>query len=97
MSESLALQLELGDDLLVNRAQTLVLQALISLGDVDTVERLGQDTLALATRLGDRRSVQHTQHFLADCPLMRGDCATRAGRATWRRSRRRWRSATGSR
>ena len=80
MSESLALQLELGDDLLVNRAQTLVLQALISLGDVDTVERVGLQTLALATRLGDRRSVQHAQHFLADCPLTRGDCATAQAR-----------------
>jgi hypothetical protein len=52
------------------------LQALISLGDVDTVERLGEEALALGTRLGDRRSVQYAQHFLADCPLIRGDCAT---------------------
>jgi predicted ATPase/DNA-binding SARP family transcriptional activator len=71
--DSLDLQLELGDDLLVNRAQTLVLQALISLGDVETVERVGRETLALALRLGDRRSVQYAQHFLADCPLMRGE------------------------
>ena len=75
MQQSLDIQTELGDDLLVNRAQTLVLQTLISLGEVDTVERLGRQTLALATRLGDRRSVQYTQHFLADCPLMRGDFA----------------------
>ena len=75
MQQSLDIQTQLGDDLLVNRAQTLVLQTLISLGEVDTVERLGRQTLALATRLGDRRSVQYTQHFLADCPLMRGDFA----------------------
>jgi predicted ATPase/DNA-binding SARP family transcriptional activator len=76
MNDSLALQRQVGDDYLVNRAQTLVLQALISLGDVDTVERLGQEALVLGLRLGDRRSVQYAQHFLADCPLIRGDCAT---------------------
>jgi predicted ATPase/serine/threonine protein kinase/DNA-binding SARP family transcriptional activator len=75
MERSLRLQRQIGDDYLVNRAQVLVLQTLISLGEVDIVERLGVETLALATQLGDRRSVQHTQHFLADCPLIRGDCA----------------------
>jgi len=74
MEESLALQQRHGTPVLVNRAQIGLLQVLVSIGELDIVERLSQEALELAVRLGDRRSRHFAYHFLADCALIRGDC-----------------------
>ncbi len=76
MEESLELQRSLGQPLLLNRAQTGLLQVLVSAGELDTVEALAPEALKLAHELGDPRSEHFAHHMLADCPLIRGDCAS---------------------
>jgi hypothetical protein len=49
---------------------------LVSAGELDTVEALAPEALKLAHELGDLRSEHFAHHMLADCPLIRGDCAT---------------------
>ncbi len=73
MEEGLRLQLSIGDPLLVNRARIGLLQVLVGLGDIDTVEPMAREALALATRDADLRSAHLAVHFLADCSLIRGD------------------------
>ncbi len=75
MEEGLSLQQSVGDPLLVNRARIGLLQVLVSLGELEIVEPMAREALALAERSGDLRSEHFTHHFLADCPLIRGDCA----------------------
>ncbi len=74
MEESLELQRSVGDPFLVNRAQIGLLQVLVSIGELDPVERLAQESLELSQQLGDLRSEHFAVHFLADCALIRGDC-----------------------
>jgi predicted ATPase/DNA-binding SARP family transcriptional activator len=74
MEESLALQQRHGTPILVNRAQIGLLQVLVSIGELATVERLSREALELAARLGDQRSRHFAYHFLADCALIQGDC-----------------------
>ena len=75
MEEGFSLQQSVGDPLLVNRARIGLLQVLVSLGELDIVEPMAREALALAERSGDLRSEHFAHHFLADCPLIRGDCA----------------------
>jgi tetratricopeptide (TPR) repeat protein len=76
MQRSFDLQKQHGTPLLINRAQIGLLQVLVSMGEVDTVEPMSREAVKLAETLGDRRSEHLAQHFLADCALIRGDCAT---------------------
>jgi predicted ATPase/class 3 adenylate cyclase len=76
MEESLELQRSYGTPLLVNRAQVGLLQVLVSMGELDVVERLCPEALSLAERLGDRRSEHLAHHYLADCALLRTDYRT---------------------
>jgi predicted ATPase/class 3 adenylate cyclase len=76
MEESLALQRSVGDPFLVNRAQIGLLQVLVSIGELETVELMSQEALELARRLNDLRSEHFAVHFLADCALIRGDYVT---------------------
>ena len=75
MEEGFSLQQSVGDPLLVNRARIGLLQVLVSLGELEIVEPMAREALALAERSGDPRSEHFAHHFLADCPLIRGDCA----------------------
>jgi predicted ATPase/class 3 adenylate cyclase len=74
MEESLELQRSFGDPFLVNRAQIGLLQVLVSMGELEKVERLSVESVELSQQLGDLRSEHFAHHFLADCPLIRGDC-----------------------
>ena len=55
------------------------------LGELDIVEPMAREALADAKRQRDLRSEHFAHHFLADCPLIRGDAATarRATGARW--------------
>jgi predicted ATPase len=75
MEEGLALRQEVGDPILVNRARIGFLQVLVSTGDVDRVEPLAREALAVARQTRDLSSEHFAYHFLADCSLIRGDCA----------------------
>jgi hypothetical protein len=75
MEEGLRLQQAIGDPLLVNRARIGLLQILVGLGELDLVEPMAREALAVAVRTGDVRSEHLAHHFLADCLLIRGDCA----------------------
>jgi hypothetical protein len=50
------------------------LQVLVSLGELDVVEPRAREALAVAQATRDLRSEHFAHHFLADCPLIRGDC-----------------------
>ena len=81
MEEGFSLQQSVGDPLLVNRARIGLLQVLVSLGELDIVEPMAREALALAERSGDlRRSTSRTT-FSPTAQLIRGDCAS-ALRAT---------------
>ena len=49
-------------------------QVLVALGDVERAESLSRDLLERAG--ADLRTKHFAFHFLADCALIRGDCAT---------------------
>jgi predicted ATPase/class 3 adenylate cyclase len=76
MEESMELLRPLGRPFLFNRSRIGLLQVLVSMRELDTVEQLAPEALRLAEELGDRRSEHFAHHFLADCPLIRGDCDT---------------------
>ena len=63
------------DALLTNRAQLGLLQVLVSIGDVETVKRIGPEALAISQALGDRWSEHFAHHFLGDCAVIEGDVA----------------------
>ena len=75
MEEGLQLQQAIGDPLLVNRARVGLLQVLVGLGELDLVEPMAREALSLAEATRDARSEHLAHHFLADCLLIRGDCA----------------------
>jgi predicted ATPase/class 3 adenylate cyclase len=75
MEEGLRLQQAMGDPLLVNRARIGLLQVLVGLDELDLVEPMAREALAVAVRTRDARSEHLAHHFLADCLLIRGDCA----------------------
>jgi predicted ATPase/class 3 adenylate cyclase len=75
MEEGLRLQQSVGDPLLVNRARIGLLQVLVSLHELEIVEPMAREALAVAQATRDLRSEHFAHHFLADCPLIRGDCA----------------------
>ena len=76
MEEGLRLLQAVGDPLLVNRARIGLLQVLVSLGELDIVEPMAREALAVAQKTRDLRSEHFAHHFLADCPLIRGDSVT---------------------
>ena len=80
MEEGLRLQQSVGDPLLVNRARTGLLQVLVSMGELDLVEPMAREALAMAQQIRDVRSEHFAHHFLADCLLIRGDCVTALAR-----------------
>ena len=74
MEEGMRLQQASGDPLLVNRARIGLLQVLVGLGELDLVEPMAREALAVAEATRDLRSEHLAYHFLADCLLIRGDC-----------------------
>ncbi|MEA2499348.1 MAG: hypothetical protein QOH26_1753 [Actinomycetota bacterium] len=74
MEESLELQRQLGNPALINRAQVGLTQVLVSLHEVEAVEPLANESLAIARAQGDIRSEHFSIHFLADCALIKGEC-----------------------
>jgi tetratricopeptide (TPR) repeat protein len=72
--ESLAIWRQLGDRPGELRALVGVCQLLVALGEVDRAEPLSLELLELS-RGRDRRSEHFAHHFIADCALIRGDCA----------------------
>jgi predicted ATPase len=74
--DALELDREIGNPLLVNRALVGVCQLLVALGDTEAAEPRAHELLELARREDDVRSEHFAHNFLADCALIRGDCAT---------------------
>jgi predicted ATPase/class 3 adenylate cyclase len=72
--ESLAIWRRLGDRPGELRALVGVCQLLVALGEVDRAEPLSLELLELS-RGRDLRSEHFAHHFVADCALIRGDCA----------------------
>ena len=56
MEDGLRLQQSIGNPLLVNRARIGRLQVLVGLGEIDIVEPMAREALALAERDADVRS-----------------------------------------
>jgi predicted ATPase/class 3 adenylate cyclase len=77
--ESLAIRRQLGDRPGELRALAGVGQLLVAMGDVDRAEPLSLELLELS-RGRDLRSEHFAHHYLADCALIRGDCALAAER-----------------
>lgn len=75
LEASLAIHQSRHDSLLTNRAQLGLLQVLVSIGDVQTVKRIGPEALAMSQALGDRWSEHFAHHFLGDCAVIEGDVA----------------------
>jgi len=73
--EALEIQRRVGTPLLVNRALVGVCQMLVAMGDTDAAEPRAHELVELARRENDVRSEHFAHHFLADCALIRGDCA----------------------
>ena len=73
LEASLAIHQSREDALLTNRAQLGLLQVLVSIGDVETVKRIGPEALATSQALGDRWSEHFAHHFLGDCAVIEGD------------------------
>ncbi len=80
MEESLRIAQAVGERALIDRARIGLLQVLVALGELDIVEPMAREALADAKRQRDLRSEHFAHHFLADCPLIRGDAATAAPR-----------------
>jgi hypothetical protein len=80
MEESLRIAQAVGDRALTARARIGLLQMLVALGELDAVEPMAREALADAERQRDLRSAHFAHHFLADCPLIRGDAAEAAPR-----------------
>jgi hypothetical protein len=72
--ESLAIWRRLVDRSGERRALVGVCQLLVAMGKVDRAEVLSRGLLELS-RGGDLRSEHFAHHFIADCALIRGDCA----------------------
>jgi predicted ATPase/class 3 adenylate cyclase len=72
--ESLAIRRQVGDRAGELRALAGVGQLLVAMGDVDRAEPLSLELLELS-RGRDLRSEHFAHHYLADCALIRGDCA----------------------
>ena len=76
MEESLRIARVVGERPFIDRARVGLMQVLVGIGELDIVEPMAREALADAERQGDVNSAHFAQHFLADCALIRGDCAT---------------------
>ena len=68
-----AIRRELGDQAGETRSLVGVCQVLVALGEVDRAETLSRELLERAA--DDLRAKHFAIHFLADCSLIRGECA----------------------
>jgi hypothetical protein len=75
MEESLRIAKSVGERPLISRARVGLMQVLVALGELEIVEPMAREALADAERQDDLRSAHFAHHFLADCALIRGDCA----------------------
>jgi predicted ATPase/class 3 adenylate cyclase len=80
--EAHAIQQELADPAGETRALVGVCQVLVALGEAERAEALANELLGRAE--GDLRARHFASHFLADCSLLRDDCA--AAEARYRES-----------
>jgi tetratricopeptide (TPR) repeat protein len=80
MEESVRMARRVGERSLINRARVGLLQMLVAHRELEAVEPMAEEALRDAERQGDIRSEHFAHHFLADCPLVRGDAAAAAPR-----------------
>jgi predicted ATPase/class 3 adenylate cyclase len=76
MEESLRIARLVEERPFIDRARVGLMQVLVGIGKLGIVEPMAREALADAERQGDVNSAHFAQHFLADCALIRGDCAT---------------------
>jgi predicted ATPase/class 3 adenylate cyclase len=93
--QALELRKKLGDENLVRRSLLEICMLLISRGEVDEAEPVALDLHRRAVDASDWPSEQVALHYLADCPLIRGDYEeaerryARATRFAWEHGNRR--------
>jgi non-specific serine/threonine protein kinase len=75
---SLRLRRESDDEPGMTRALVGIAQVLVAMGETDRAEAISLDLLERAS--GDARAEHFAYHFLADCALIRGDCAEAGAR-----------------
>jgi predicted ATPase len=80
MDESLRIAQRVGERSLISRARIGLLQVLVALSELDIVEPMAHEALHEAECQRDVRSEHFAHHFLADCPLIRGDARAAAPR-----------------
>ena len=66
MEEALRMARTVGERALIDRARIGLLQVLVALGELDTVEPMAREALADAERQHDVRSAHFAHHFLAE-------------------------------
>jgi hypothetical protein len=64
---------------MIARAKVALAQVKVALSKVDEARRLSREILAFATAHGDLRVEHFGWHFLADCALIEGECASSLG------------------
>ncbi len=72
--EALSIQRDRGHPASIMRASVALAQVLVGLHELEAAEALSNEIIDSARKLGDRRCEHTALHFLADCPLIRGEC-----------------------
>ena len=65
---------DLGDPVLVNRANVGLGQILVALSRVDEARPVANEIISFSRQFGDRRAEHSGYHYLADCALIAGHC-----------------------
>lgn len=77
---SLALQQQVGNVRLINRARLAVCQLVVALGDVECACALAAESMQVAVEQGDGWALHLAHHYLADCALIGQEFETAARR-----------------
>jgi non-specific serine/threonine protein kinase len=72
--ESLRIQQEQGDPVMINAAMVAVAQVLVALSRVAEARPMASEIVAFSKARGDVRNEHFGWHYLADCALIDGDC-----------------------
>ncbi len=77
--ELLRVSNEQGDPVYINQSKVALGQVLVALSRVDEARAMARDVIEYSRRAGDKRAEHSGFHYLADCALIEGDCATSIG------------------
>jgi non-specific serine/threonine protein kinase len=77
--ESLRIQREGGDPVLINREMVAVAQVLVALSRAEEARPMARQIIAFSHARGDQNNEHFGWHFLADCALIDGNCPESLG------------------